>query len=68
MLDIASGRVLKIRHLVDVSGVTGKPRAGDFLVTTGMGVVALVAASRDPEAPPDAQAWNWDNHAVHLKA
>ncbi|MGD9805213.1 MAG: DUF1513 domain-containing protein [Hyphomicrobiaceae bacterium] len=66
MLDVASGRVLGIEAMRDVSGVTKRDAAGGFLVTSGVGVIADVAATHRSVTPTAESSWNWDNHAVRV--
>ncbi len=66
IMDIATGRLLAIKKLEDVSGIAGATHSGDFLVTSGTGIIATVAASDGPAFHSAAPHWSWDNHAVRV--
>jgi hypothetical protein len=66
VIDISTGRLLKIHRLTDVSGVAETGAAGTFLVTTGDGSIAESGSAAEWAGAPVATGWNWDNHAVRL--
>jgi len=68
LMEVATGRLLSIRTLEDVSGVASGSRSGDFLLTSGLGAIAAIAATapRGPTQLSAASRWNWDNHAVRV--
>jgi hypothetical protein len=61
-IDVATGRVLGERSLVDVSGVA--PSVGGFLLTTGKGEIASGASPSQGATMTSSTHWQWDNHAV----
>ena len=60
-IDVATGRLLGQRSLVDVSGVA--PSADGFLLTTGRGEIAS-GASPSHARITSSTHWQWDNHAA----
>lgn len=63
VIHIASGRVVRTRHLEDVSGVAPMVEPAAFLTTSGLGQVAVMP--RGSTAGHSASTpWMWDNHAV----
>lgn len=66
MIDVGTGRLLRIERMSDVSGVARRGEPGHFVLTSGTGAVADIAASRGPIATLGTENWNWDNHAVGL--
>jgi hypothetical protein len=63
VIDVATGRVVHMRRLEDVSGVAPMPTRGDFLMTSGLGRVSVVPDEADSDQAVSTP-WAWDNHAV----
>ena len=65
VIDAASGRVVRTRRLEDVSGIAPTSARGEFLATSGLGVVSAIP---DGSAPGHTASttWAWDNHAVRI--
>lgn len=66
MIDVATGKLLRIVRLADVSGVAGRAAAGDFLLTSGTGAIADAVVGRETIKALGEAFCNWDNHAVGL--
>lgn len=65
VIDVASGDVLRIFRLADVSGVASTASPGAFLLTSGTGALAVTGEPAGRRIPQQRE-WNWDNHAVRL--
>ncbi len=66
LIEIETGRVLRVQRLVDVSGVARTDEPGDFVVTSGTGILAGVSITPHWTDRSVATSWNWDNHAVRV--
>jgi hypothetical protein len=66
VLDIASGKLVQMYPIDDVSGIAPAPTPADFLVTAGTGRVAIIAGRDDAHMAGTATPWRWDNHAVFV--
>jgi len=66
MLDVATGKVLRVATMADVSGIARHGHPGDFLLTSGTGAIADVVAAEGRITALGEAACNWDNHAVLL--
>ncbi|MBN9261693.1 MAG: hypothetical protein BGN89_19745 [Alphaproteobacteria bacterium 64-6] len=66
IFEIATGQILTIKSLEDVSGVASGKSAGDFLVTSGMGTIANLTPVSGPAELTATSNWNWDNHTVRI--
>ncbi len=65
LLDIDTGRVLRVQAAHDVSGVAPARTAAEFLLTGGNGAVQCIGRRPTPEAAltePTPTPWTWDNH------
>jgi len=68
MIDIATGKLLGIAAMTDVSGVARRSGSRDFLLTSGTGAIADAPAAHGAVTALGATAFNWDNHAIFLGA
>jgi hypothetical protein len=66
IMEVATGRLLSVKKLEDVSGVASGDHSGEFLLTSGTGAIESVMASRRADKILAASHWNWDNHAVRI--
>jgi hypothetical protein len=66
MIDVATGKVLRVATMSDVSGIARRGPPGDFLLTSGTGAIADVVANQERITALGEAACNWDNHAVLL--
>ncbi len=66
IMEVATGRLLSIKKLEDVSGVASGDHSGEFLLTSGTGAIESVTASHRADRIAAASHWNWDNHAVRI--
>ena len=66
LIDIATGQVLRVTQLADVSGVAPAGDPGGFLLTSGEGRIELDAATKALPEQIASTGWEWDNHAVAL--
>jgi hypothetical protein len=68
MIEVASGRLLRIVSLEDVSGVAPAPAPHRFLLTSGAGSMVGASTEHGAAAEPASTRWQWDNHAILLPA
>jgi hypothetical protein len=63
MMEIRTGRLMRVAPCTDTSGVCATLMPGRFLTTSGGGLVIPVSAS-EPTAQAIETPWSWDNHAA----
>jgi uncharacterized protein len=65
-LDVASGKLLGMRQIADVSGVASAYENGRFLLTSGDGSIFDGASEGEGGTQHLNSSVHWDNHAVRL--
>jgi hypothetical protein len=65
LIDIRTGRLVRMAPCTDTSGICATPTPGAFLTTSGGGLVTRVSAS-EPPAQAAATPWSWDNHVAMI--
>lgn len=63
MIEIRTGRLVRVAPRADISGVCGAPVPRGFLTTSGEGAVVSLSAD-ETAAHAVTTPWLWDNHAV----